>query len=73
MGLYGHSRPVAAQARGMDRKTLRDWAKPAKGSSWRSQLEWLAEGIRANAGGWAGLADRPRPLRGPRRKMCAYL
>ncbi|MGH6820332.1 MAG: hypothetical protein ACREDU_05655, partial [Methylocella sp.] len=50
----------------MDRQTLRDWAKPAKGSSWRSQLEWLAEGIRRNADGLAGLAGRPRPGRQPR-------
>ena len=48
MVLDGHSRRVAAQAGSMDRQTLRDWAKPAKGSSWRSQLEWLAEGIRYN-------------------------
>ncbi|MGH6812517.1 MAG: helix-turn-helix domain-containing protein [Methylocella sp.] len=27
---------------------------------------WLAEGIRDNADGLAGLADRPRPLRRPR-------
>ncbi len=66
MVLDGHSRLVAAQAGGMDRQTLRDWAKPATGSSWRSQLEWLAEGIRYNADGLAGLADLPRPLRQPR-------
>ena len=66
MVLDGHSRRLAAQAGGMDRQTLRDWAKPAKGSSWRSQLEWLAEGIRYNADGLAGLADRPRPGRRPR-------
>ncbi|MGH6812516.1 MAG: hypothetical protein ACREDM_09265 [Methylocella sp.] len=35
MVLDGHSRLVAAQARGMDRQTLRDLAK---GSSWHSQL-----------------------------------
>ena len=66
MVLDGHSRRLAAQAGGMERQTLRDWAKPAKGSSWRSQLEWLAEGIRYNADGLAGLADRPRPGRRPR-------
>ena len=63
MVLDGHSRLLAAQAGAMDRQTLRDWAKPAKGSSWRSQLEWLAEGIRYNTDGLAGLVDRPRPLR----------
>ncbi len=61
MVLDGHSRLLAAQAGAMDRQTLRDWAKPAKGSSWRSQLEWLAEGIRYNTDGLASLADRPRP------------
>ena len=35
MVLDDHSRRVAAQAGGMDRQSLRDWAKPAKGSSWR--------------------------------------
>ena len=38
----------------------------ASHSGWRSQLEWLAEGIRSNADGLAGLADRPRPGRQPR-------
>ncbi len=66
MGLNGHSRRLATQACGMDRQTLRGWAKPAKGSSRRSQLEWLVEGIRSNADGLAGLADRPRPSRQPR-------
>ncbi|MGH6840385.1 MAG: helix-turn-helix domain-containing protein, partial [Methylocella sp.] len=66
MVLDGHSRRVAAQPGGMDRQTRRDRAKPAKGSSWRSQLEWLAEGIRYTADGLAGLVDRPRPGRRPR-------
>ncbi|MGH6852753.1 MAG: hypothetical protein ACREDJ_06070 [Methylocella sp.] len=60
MGLDGHSRLVAARAGGMDRRTPRGWAKPAKGSSWRSQLAeqalpkrsreaWLAEGCLSGA------------------------
>ena len=52
MGRDGHARGRA----GRDRQTPRDWAKPAKGSSWRSRLEWLAEGIRANADGACGPA-----------------
>jgi hypothetical protein len=62
-GLDGHARRLAAPAGGMDRRTPRDWAKPAKGSRWRSQLEWLTAGIRATADSLAGLADRSRPGR----------
>jgi hypothetical protein len=62
--LDGHSRLLAAQAGAVDRQTPRDWAKSAKGSSWRSQLEWLAEGIRYARGpapAWASASSGRSP------------
>jgi transposase len=66
LALEGRSRTEAAGLCGMDRQTLRDWAKPAKGSGWRSQLEWLAGGHRYNDLGLPGLCDRVPPGSKPR-------
>jgi transposase len=67
MVLDGHSRLVAARRPvPWTGKRCVIGRKPAKGSSWRSQLEWLAEGIRYNADGLASFSDRPRPGRQPR-------
>jgi transposase len=45
--LYRQAQIYARQGVDLDRSTLADWAEQTKGSSWRSQLEWSAEGGRA--------------------------
>ncbi len=52
MVLDGLPRWLAARAGGMDRQTPRDWAKPAKGSSWRSQLAEQSLPKRLRRYGW---------------------